>query len=138
MITKEQGLQAIQEYLTENEIVEHTAIAHYKYENSLAGLAGIGSTYGVPVQGILVSTNSRLLFYGEVIKSMPVFVDIKYTDINRIEEKKMNYGLLKSIPAIIVSHKETETFTTQGNPDEFSKLKSFFELVKKKVASQQN
>ena len=24
MITKEQGLQAIQEYLTENEIVEHT------------------------------------------------------------------------------------------------------------------
>ncbi len=129
MIKKEEILKMLDEQLQENEEIESSVIAYYKVESGFSGLTGNASSSNIPVQGILASTNARLLFYGQAIKNIPVFVDIKYSDITKIRETKEIFALFKSIPIFIVSHKDKETFTSQGDPDAFAKLQTFFNSI---------
>lgn len=62
-----------------------------------------------------------------------MFLEINLTSIKKIDEKKIPFALLKSIPGFIVTHDEKDIFTTQGNLDEFANLKSFFEQVKNQI-----
>ena len=133
MITKQHGIQSIEERLNPNEAVQSSVLAYYKMESGVSGLVGVPNSHSVPFRGVLALTDSRLLFYGELTKKTPVFLEINLTSIKKIDEKKIPFALLKSIPGFIVTHDEKDIFTTQGNLDEFANLKSFFEQVKNQI-----
>jgi len=129
LLSKEQALSGIQQHLIADEIIEDSIMTHYKAESGFSGLAGNASTSGVPVKGLLASTNLRILFYGELAKELPVFREVYYKDVTDIKEKKEPFALFKSIPVYIISHKDRDTFTSRGYPDELTKLQAFFKKV---------
>ena len=123
MITKQHGIQSIEERLNPNEKIQSSVLAFYNMESGVSGLVGVANTHSVPFRGVLALTDSRLLFYGELTKKAPVFIEINLSSIKKIVEKKIPFALLKTIPGIIVTHDEKDIFTTQGDLDEFAKLK---------------
>ncbi|QHE61522.1 hypothetical protein FHE72_11190 [Rossellomorea vietnamensis] len=130
MLSKEKALEEIQKHLIGEEIIENSIMTHYKAESGYSGVTGGASTSGVPVKGVLASTNLRILFYGELAQGLSVFREVFYRDITNIKQKKESFALFKSIPVYTVSHKDRETFTSQGYPEELTKLQTFFNRVK--------
>ncbi|MDR7071547.1 hypothetical protein [Fictibacillus barbaricus] len=132
MITKKKVLETLQSHLHENEVIETSTMTYYKAESGLSGLAGNGSALSTPVRGVLASTNQRLLFYGELSKSFPLFLEMNYKEITSIKETNIIFALFKKIPVVVVSHKEKETFSSQGFPEEHAKLVLFLKEVEEK------
>ncbi|MGH1093648.1 PH domain-containing protein [Bacillus mycoides] len=117
-----------QDLLYENELVKNYIQAYYKNQSGLSILAG--NVFNSPnIPGTLVATNMRMFFYTEVMKVNKVLIEIDYEEIMKINEKKQSIGMLKTIPSIVVHHKEEEIFSTMGDLEAFSKLKSFFSVI---------
>lgn len=118
-----------QDLLYENEVVKNYIQAYYKNQSGLSILAGKVS-HNPNVPGVLVATNIRIFFYSEVMKTNKILVEINYEEIIKIKEKKQPFGMFKMLPTIVVYHKEEEeVFSTMGDLEAFSKLKSFFSVI---------
>ncbi|HEE9035413.1 TPA: PH domain-containing protein [Bacillus cereus] len=117
--------------LEENEKVRNQIKAYYKYKDltSLSMLGGNISS-SPDVFGLLLTTNRRIIFYTETMKMNKILFEIDYGEIIEFKEQKQTVGLFKKIPSIVICHKKgEEVFSTMGDLEKFSELKSFFDGI---------
>ncbi|MGG3523674.1 GRAM domain-containing protein [Bacillus pseudomycoides] len=125
MSLKEQAMKDFQEKMSSNENIQGMISTYYEMESGISGHAS-----STPMRGILAYTERQLLFYSEIFGKLPISLQIPYSKIHEIKEKKQSFALFKTIPVIAVFHQEQEIFTTLGNEEEFIRLQAFFEKIK--------
>ncbi|KAA6452735.1 hypothetical protein [Bacillus swezeyi] len=129
MSLKEIAIKEFNSKMVENEEIQGLAMAYYEFQSGISGIVGTPNGTTTPIKGFLAYSNKQLLFYGEVFKA-PTTLQISYSQIIEVKEKKQGFALFKSFPSIIVYHNDKqEIFTTRGDKEEFAKLREFFEKI---------
>ncbi|MED3866238.1 GRAM domain-containing protein [Priestia megaterium] len=133
MSLKERATKEFKEKIDSDEEIRESILTYYECESGFSGLVGVPNVNSVPIRGVLAYTEKSLLFYGEVFSKLPIVLHIPFNKIREIKTGKQILTIFKSTLTMVVVHNDQEVFSTRGNKEDFSRLKSFFKNVNEEV-----